>query len=46
MIKEFPLVETMIRKIIKMPFCEKYYLHYPLENLIKGAIKRMLLNSY
>ena len=29
-----------------MPSCEKYYLHYPLESLMKGAIKKMLLNSY
>lgn len=44
--KEFPTVEMMIKKIIQMPCCREYYLKYPLEMLMRGAIKKLMLNSY
>ena len=30
MVGEFPQVELMIKKIIRMPCCQNYYLKYPL----------------
>lgn len=43
---EFPNTELLIKKIIQMPCCRYYYLRYPLEGLLKGAVKKMMLNSY
>lgn len=44
--KEYPLVETLIKKIVQMPFCEEYYLKYPLDGLLRGVCKKMLINLY
>lgn len=29
-----------------MPFCRQYYLKYPLDGLLKGVCKKMLMNVY
>ena len=36
----------MIKKIVQMPFCREYYLKYPLDGLLKGVCKKMLINVY
>lgn len=36
----------MIKKIIQMPACHEAYLQFPLEGLMRGAVKKMMLNSY
>jgi hypothetical protein len=46
MTEEFPTVEVMVRKMMKMPACKLYALKFPLEGLLKGAVKRMQLNTY
>lgn len=46
MIEEFPTVDVMIKKIIQMPACREYYLKFPLEGMLRGAAKKMMLNTY
>jgi hypothetical protein len=46
MAEEFPTVEPMVRKMMKTSVCKEYALKFPLEGLLKGAVKRMQLNSY
>lgn len=36
----------MIKKIIQMPACREAYLKFPLEGLMRGAVKKMMLNIY
>lgn len=36
----------MVKKIVQMPACREYYLKFPLEGLLKGAVKKMMLNTY
>ena len=43
---EFAMVDRLIKKVIQMPCCRPYYLRYPLEGLMRGAVKRLMLNSY
>jgi hypothetical protein len=46
MAEEFSTVELMVRKMMKMHACREYSLKFPLEGLLKGAVKRMQLNTY
>lgn len=43
---EFHAVEQLIKCIVKKPFCRDYYLKYPLEGLLKGICKKLLINVY
>jgi hypothetical protein len=36
----------MIKKIIQMPCCREYYLKYPLECLLRGVVKKLMMNTY
>ena len=36
----------MIKKIIQLLCCRDYYLRFPLEGLMRGVVKKMMLNSY
>jgi hypothetical protein len=46
MAEEFPTVEIMVKKMMKTRACREYSLKFPLEGLLKGAVKRMQLNTY
>lgn len=43
---EFHQVEPLIRNLVKKSFCKDYYLKYPLEGLLKGICKKLLINVY
>lgn len=43
---EFHTVEQLIKSLVKKPFCKDYYLKYPLEGLLKGICKKLLINVY
>ena len=43
---EFPQVENLIRVLVKKGFCRDYYLKYPLESLLKGVCKKLLINTF
>ena len=43
---EFHQVEALIRTLVKRQFCKEYYLKYPLEALLKGICKKLLINVY
>jgi len=43
---EFHAVEPLIKSLVKEPFCREYYLKYPLEGLLKGICKKLLMNVY
>lgn len=43
---EFHAVEQLIRIIVRKPFCREYYLKYPLEGLLKGICRKLLVNVY
>ena len=36
----------MLKKIIQLPCCLEYYLRFPLEGLVKGVVKKMMMNNY
>ena len=46
MVEEFPAADLMIKKIIQTPCCRQYYLKYPLEGLLRGVAKKLMLNTY
>ena len=46
LIREFPQVEMMIKKIVRMPCCQQFYLKYPLESLMRGTVKKLMLNMF
>lgn len=39
-------METLIKLFVKKPFCQDIYLKYPLEALLKGVCKKLLINTY
>ena len=46
MILGFPIIDQLIKKLVQMPCCQFYYLRYPLEGLLRGAVKKLMLNNY
>lgn len=43
---EFSNIEILLKRFIKMAFCREYYLKYPLEGLMRGICKKLLVNTY
>ncbi len=46
MMEEYPAADLMIKKIIQTPCCREYYLKYPLECLLRGVVKKLMMNTY
>lgn len=46
MIQEYPYIDLMIKKIIQLPCCRPYYLKFPLEGLLRGVVKKLMINGY
>jgi hypothetical protein len=43
--EEFPTVEMMIRRMVKAAPCREYALRFPLEGLLRGAVKKLMVNA-
>lgn len=46
MMQEYPSTDSLIKKMIQTPCCRQYYLKYPLEGLLRGVVKKLMLNTY